>query len=85
LAEVEIVATYKLANVDQRGLEALLHKFFAGARLDLELKDRFGAQVEAREWFLVPFAAIDDAIQKIMDGTIGAYRYDRETARVSPA
>ena len=30
LADVEVVATFKLANVDRKGLEALLHKFFAG-------------------------------------------------------
>jgi hypothetical protein len=46
LADVEIVATFKLANVNPKALEALLHKFFGGARLDLELKDRFGSQVE---------------------------------------
>ena len=57
LADVEIVATYKLANVNRKALEALLHKFFGSARLDLELKDRFGAQVEPREWFLVPLSS----------------------------
>jgi hypothetical protein len=56
----------------------------AGSRV-LELKDRFGAQVEPREWFLVPLPAIDEAIQKIKDGTIGGYRYDREKARLTRA
>lgn len=83
LADVEIVATYKLANVNRKGLEGLLHKFFAAARLDLELKDRFGSQVEPREWFLVPLAAIDEAIQKIRDGTIGDFQYDPEMARLT--
>jgi len=85
LADVEIVATYKLANVNPKGLEALLHKFFGGTRLDLELKDRFGSQVEPREWFFVPLSAIDEAIRKIKDGTIGDFRYDKENARLSPA
>ena len=82
LADVEIVATYKLANVNRKGLEALLHKFFASARLDLELKDRFGSQVEPREWFLIPLTAIDEAIQKIKDGTISDFQYDRDEARL---
>ncbi len=82
LADVEIVATYKLANVNRQGLEALLHKFFGSARLDLELKDRFGSQVEPREWFLVPLSAIDEAIQKLKAGTIASFRYDVETARL---
>jgi hypothetical protein len=83
LADVEIVATYKLANVNRKSLEGLLHKLFGAARLDLELKDRFGAQVEPREWFLVPLAVIDEAIQKLKDGTIGGFRYDREAARLT--
>ena len=73
LADVEIVATYTLANINRKALEALLHKFFGSARLDLELKDRFGSQVEPREWFLVPRPVIDEAIQKLKEGTIGDY------------
>jgi hypothetical protein len=85
LADVEIVATFKLANVNRNALEALLHKIFGSARLDMELKDRFGGQVEPREWFLVPLAVIDEAIQKIKDGTIANFRYDTKTARLTPA
>ncbi len=82
LADVEIVETYKLANINRKALEALLQKFFGRARLDLELKDRFGSQVEPREWFLVPLPVIDEAIQKLKEGTIGDFRYDPETARL---
>ncbi len=46
------------------------------ARLDLQLKDRFGWQVEPREWFLVPLSAIDEAIERIKDGSIARFRYD---------
>lgn len=83
LAEVEVVASYKLANISRQGLESMLHKFFASARLDLSFKDRFGADVEPREWFLVPLEAIDEAVQKIMDGTISNYRYDASVARIA--
>ncbi len=82
LSDVEIVATFKLSNIKRKRLEALLHKFFGAARLDLELKDRFGGQVEPKEWFLVPFLAIEDAIEKLKLGTIGEFRYDPETARL---
>ena len=82
LADVEIVATFKLSNINRKRLEALLHKFFGKARLDLELKDRFGSQVEPKEWFLVPLAVIEEAIQKLMEGTIENFRYDPETARL---
>jgi hypothetical protein len=83
LADVDIVASYKLANVNRRALEELLQKLFGVVRLDLQMKDRFGLPVEPREWFLVPLAVIDDAIKKIMDGTIGGYRYDPETTSLT--
>lgn len=80
LAAVEIVATYQLANINRVKLEALIHKFFAHARLDLALKDRFGGHVEPREWFLVPLPVIEEAIEKLVDGTIDNFRYDPERA-----
>lgn len=82
LAEVEIVAIFKLANIDRKRLEALLHKFFASVRLDLELKDRFGLDVTPREWFLVPLPVINEAVEKLMDGSLGNYRYEPESARL---
>jgi hypothetical protein len=80
LADVEIVATYKLANVNPRKLETLLQRFFSRARLDMELKDRFGGQVEPREWFLVPLPAIEDAIARVKDGTLTQFTYNPENA-----
>ena len=85
LADVEIVATFKLANINRKRLEALLHKFFGNARLDLQLKDRFGAHVEPREWFLVPLSAIEEAIQKFMEGSIESFRYEPKDARIVAA
>lgn len=82
LADVEIVATFKLSNINRKRLETLLHRFFAAARLDLELKDRFGFQVEPREWFLAPLAVIEEAIEKLKDGTIENFRYDPEAAKL---
>jgi hypothetical protein len=80
LADVEIIATFKLSNINRKGLEVLLQKFFGSARLDLELKDRFGTPVKPREWFLVPLEVIEDVIEKIKEGTIDQFRYDLETA-----
>lgn len=84
LAEVEVVATFKLSNINRKKLEALLHKFFASARLDMELRDRFGGQVEPREWFLVPLPVIKEAIELLIDGSITDYRYDSATAKLVP-
>lgn len=80
LADVEIVAEFKLMNINRNKLEALLHKFFDPARLDVELPDRFGIPVKPKEWFFVPLAAIEEAIKKIQDGTIEQFWYSSETA-----
>jgi Meiotically up-regulated gene 113 len=83
MADVEIVATYTLYNISRTKLENLIHRIFDPARLDIEIKDRFGNPVIPREWFLVPLFAIDDAVEKIKDGTITDYVYDPKTARLS--
>jgi T5orf172 domain len=83
LADVEIVAIFKLANINSKGLEALLHKFFGSARWDLELKDRFDIPVKPQEWFFVPLNVIEEVIEKIQAGTIDRFRYDLETASLT--
>ncbi len=80
LADVEIVATYKLANINRTKLENLIHRIFDPARLNIEIKDRFGNPVIPREWFLVPLFVIDDAVEKIKDGTITTVVYDPKRA-----
>ena len=83
LADVEIVETYKVSNLDLTKLEKLLHKFFDPARLDLQLKDRFGFDVEPREWFLVPLPVIEEAIQKLIDGSLPKFRYEPEEGKIT--
>ncbi|WP_068084887.1 GIY-YIG nuclease family protein [Polycladidibacter stylochi] len=80
LADVEIVATYELYNINRNKLENLIHRIFSSARLDIEIKDRFGKPVTPREWFLVPLFIINEAVEKIKDGSISHYVYDPEKA-----
>lgn len=80
LADVEIVATYELFNINRVRLEALLHRFFADARLDLEISDRFGKPVRPREWFLVPLDVIDAVVKALQDGSISSLMYDPASA-----
>ena len=82
MAEVEVIATYELFNINRTRLENLIHRIFGPARLDIEIKDRFGQPVIPREWFLVPLFVIDEAIEKIRDGTITGYVYDPKSARL---
>jgi hypothetical protein len=80
MADVEVVATYTLYNINRAKLENLIHRIFGPARLDIEIRDRFGNPVVPREWFLVPRFVVDDAVEKIKDGTIGDYVYDPQRA-----
>jgi len=82
LADVEVVATYELYNINRTKLEKLIHRIFDGARLDIEISDRFGNPVVPREWFLVPLFAIDEAVEKIRDGTISNHIYDPQSAKL---
>jgi hypothetical protein len=80
LADVEIVATYKLFNINRTRLENVLHRVFTPARLDLAITDRFGTPVQPREWYLVPFQVIDEAVEKVRDGSITDFTYDPANA-----
>lgn len=82
LAGVEIVATYKLHNLNRTKLENIFHRLFGAAQLDLTIEDRFGQPVKPREWFLVPLQVIDEAVQRIRDGSITNVVYDPKTARL---
>lgn len=82
LADVEVVATYKLAGINRIKLENLFHRIFATAQIDLTIEDRFGHPVRPKEWFLVPLQAIDEAVKRILDGSITEVVYDPQTARL---
>ncbi len=80
MAEVEVVATYELFNINRTKLENLLHRVFEPARFDIKIHDRFGRSVVPREWFMVPLFVIDEVVERIKDRTIVDYVYDPKTA-----
>lgn len=85
LAKVEVVARYKLAGINRSRMESLFHKLFAPARLDIAIQDRFGRPVQPEEWFLVPLFVIDEAVERIKDGSIFDYVYDPGSAKLVKA
>lgn len=85
MANVEVVATYELYNINRTKLENLIHRIFEPARLEIEIMDRFGRPVVPREWFLVPIVAIKDVVDRIKDGTIANYIYDPKQAKLVSA
>ena len=82
LADVEVVATYELFNINRSKLENLIHRIFEPARFDVEILDRFGRPVVPREWFMVQLFVIDEAVERIKDRTIVDYRYDPASAKL---
>ena len=80
MAKVDIVATYELYNINRTKLENLLHRIFASAQLDIEIPDRLGRPMKPQEWFLVPLFVIEEAVERIKDGTISGYKYDPKSA-----
>ena len=85
MADVEVMGTFTLFNIAPQKFENLLHKVFDNARLDVIAADAYGNEVSAREWFVVPFDAITEAVDRIIDGSITKYRYDAGKASLLPA
>lgn len=79
-AGVDVVATYKLYNINPPRLEALIHRVLDLVRFDIEIPDRFGKPVRPREWFLVPLPVIDKIVEGIGDGTLVGMTYDPSQA-----
>ena len=83
MADVEIVATYDLYNINRVKLENLLHRFFDEVRLNVQISDRFGNPIYPREWFLVPLFVIDEVVDKVKEGNLHKYKYDPEVVKLN--
>lgn len=81
-ADVQKVATYSCYNRNADKLESLLHRFFAEACLDIDLNLDNGQRLNPREWFVVPFDVIEEAIQLILNEQIVNYRYDKGLQKI---
>jgi hypothetical protein len=75
-ADVEEVAVYEMPAAMARGVEKLLHGFFAYARIDAWFEHAGVSTAEAREWFSVPLHLIDEAVNLLQAGSIENYEYD---------
>ena len=62
-ADVEIVATWKVYNVKSSTFEALIHKLFAPVQLQVTVDGH-----RPKEWFMVPFRVIEEAVNAIISG-----------------
>ena len=60
-AKVKIIATWKAYNMNVSSFEALIHRVFMDARLQVRIGDQI-----PEEWFVAPYSAIEKAIQCII-------------------
>lgn len=81
-AAVEEVAVYEMPAAMARGVEGLLHRFFALARIDAWFEHEGVSTAEVREWFSVPVGVIDEAVDLLQAESIESYEYDPETRTI---
>jgi hypothetical protein len=78
-ADVKKIATYACYNRNADKLELLLHRFFSPVCLNVDLYNEKGQRFSPREWFIVPFKIIEEAIQLILNESIVNYKYNMES------
>ena len=76
MAPVEIVATYKVVNLNSHKFEDLVHLLLKPVQYQVVVYDENGIAHQPQEWFVVPLPVVDMIIKKIMDGTIVCYTYN---------
>lgn len=69
-------------GINRTRMENRFHRLSASGRLNITVNDRFGHPVEPQEWFLIPLFIIDEAVERIKDGTITNYVYDPIAAQM---
>lgn len=66
--DVETVATWRVYNVKSSVFESLIHKLFDGVQLQVTVDGK-----RPKEWFVVPFPVIEQAVTYIVSGKPVAY------------
>lgn len=83
MSPVKIVANYKLTGDYQPiKVESLIHRFFADAKIDLEIFDKSGQKYIPDEWYSVPLGTVEEMIDRINDRSIVGYHYDLNTQQI---
>ena len=82
MAPVEIVDTFRCFNLNPQKMEDLLHNFFGNSCLNIDIFDSKGIRHTPREWFIVPYPVVCQAIYFILNGEIVNYKYDAENKEI---
>jgi hypothetical protein len=81
-SDIKNLKAWKVYNRNADKLESLLHRFFAKACLDVEFENEKGQRLNPREWFVVPFEVIEEAIGLIINEQITKFEYDFVNMRI---
>lgn len=81
-SRVEKVMSFTCFNCDPHKLESLLHGFLAPRKLQLSLVGKNGQIYQPQEWFDIPLETVQQAVLRILDGTIGGCRLDRLSGKL---
>ena len=70
-AKVQIVKTYQVANIKASTFENLIHKLFDSVQFQVN-----AGLAKPKEWYIVPFPVIDQAVHYIIEGKAVAYDHN---------
>lgn len=70
-AKVQIIKTYQVANIKASTFENLIHKLFDSVQLQVN-----AGLAKPKEWYIVPFPIIDQAVHYIIEGKQVAYDHN---------
>ena len=70
-AKVQIIKTYQVANIKASTFENMIHKLFDAVQLQVN-----AGIAKPKEWYIVPFPIIDQAIHYIIEGKQVAYDHN---------
>lgn len=76
MAPVEIVATYKVVNMNSQIFENLVHQVLETARYSIQIKDAKGLVHQPKEWYVAPLSVTDVIVKKIVNKSIVNYLYN---------
>jgi len=84
MAAVKTMAVFDAYNMTTQKFEKLIHRFFSDVCVDLKVADNKGKMHEPREWFIVPYDVIVEAIDLIASEQIQHYEYNPSLKSILP-
>ena len=78
MADVKIISTYKIYNIDLKKFEKLIHSIFNSRCLNLEISKNNKIH-KPSEWYVLNLSTINFAIQLFISGELHKYHFNSDT------